>query len=62
MADSDMAIIAVARAWGVYLLINKTIGENDERRATLERFIQSNVTAAHLTPRAHITQRMNAAP
>lgn len=39
MADSDVIAAAFARAWSVYLLINKGIPEQDERRALLERFI-----------------------
>jgi hypothetical protein len=40
MADQDTAGIASARAWSVYLMINKDVDANDERRATLERFIR----------------------
>lgn len=32
MADPDIVEIACARAWGVYLLINRGIDENDARR------------------------------
>ena len=40
MADPDIVEIACARAWGVYLLINRGIAENDARRAKLKHFIQ----------------------
>jgi len=39
MADPDIVEIACARAWGVYLLINRGIEENDARRDKLKRFI-----------------------
>ena len=41
MADPDIVETAFARAWSVYLLINKGVAENDARRASLERFIRS---------------------
>jgi len=41
MADPDIVEIACARAWGVYLLINGGIAENDARRDKLGRFIRS---------------------
>ena len=40
MADADIVENACARAWSVYLLINKGVAENDARRASLERFIR----------------------
>ncbi|UPK04758.1 hypothetical protein [Bradyrhizobium sp. 170] len=40
MADSDIVEIACARAWGVYLLINSGIAENDALRDKLKRFIR----------------------
>ena len=40
MADADIVETACARAWSVYLLINKGVAENDARRASLERFIR----------------------
>jgi hypothetical protein len=39
MADRDIIEVACARAWGVYLMINRGINENDARRAMLQRFI-----------------------
>ena len=39
MADRDIVEIACARAWGVYLLINRDTDENDERRDKLRQFI-----------------------
>jgi len=39
MADPDIAEIACARAWSVYLLINRGTAENDARRDKLKRFI-----------------------
>jgi hypothetical protein len=40
MADPDIVEIACARAWSVYLMINRGIAENDARRATLKRFLR----------------------
>ena len=40
MADPDIVETACARAWGVYLLINSGIDENDARRDKLKRFIR----------------------
>ena len=45
MADLDVASAAVARAWQVYLLLNLGVHENDERRATLDRFIRQQCEA-----------------
>ena len=45
MANPDAASTAFARAWQVYLLINKGVDENDERRATLDRFIRKRYEA-----------------
>jgi hypothetical protein len=45
MAASDIARIAFARAWSVYLLTHSGVDENDERRATLERFIRQRCEA-----------------
>jgi hypothetical protein len=39
MANPDIVEIACARAWGAYLLINRSIGENDARREQLKRFL-----------------------
>jgi len=40
MADPDIAEFACARAWSVYLLINRGTAENDARRDKLKRFIR----------------------
>jgi hypothetical protein len=40
MADPDIVEIACARAWGVYLLINRGIDENDARQDKLRHFIR----------------------
>ncbi len=40
MAKPDVASAAFVRAWGAYRLINQGTHENDERRASLERFIR----------------------
>jgi len=40
MADPDIVEIACARAWGVYLLINRGIAENDTRRDKLKHFLR----------------------
>jgi hypothetical protein len=39
MTDQSIVEIACARAWGAYILINKGIDENDERREKLRKFI-----------------------
>jgi hypothetical protein len=39
MADPDIVEIACARAWSVYLLINRGVDDNDARRDKLRRFI-----------------------
>jgi hypothetical protein len=40
MAEPDVASAAFARAWSAYRLINQGVHENDERRASVERFIR----------------------
>jgi hypothetical protein len=40
MADPNIVEIACARAWSVYLLINRGIAENDSRRDKLKHFIR----------------------
>lgn len=40
MADPDVASAAFVRAWSAYRLINQKVHENDEKRASLERFIR----------------------
>ena len=40
MADPDIVEIACARAWGVYLMINRDIDQNDARWALLQRFLR----------------------
>jgi hypothetical protein len=40
MADPDIVEIACARAWGVYLMINRGIDENDARQEKLRIFIR----------------------
>jgi hypothetical protein len=45
MASGNIAGVAFARAWSVYLLINTRVDVNDERRATLERFIRKRCEA-----------------
>ena len=39
MADPDIVETACARAWSVYLMINRGIDQNDTRRALLRRFL-----------------------
>lgn len=39
MADREIVEIALARAWGVYLLIHSDTDENDTRRDKLRQFI-----------------------
>ena len=45
MADQDMADLAFLRAWSIYLMINKHVHHNDERRSTLERFLRKRCEA-----------------
>jgi hypothetical protein len=45
MAEQDRASLAFERAWSVYLLINREVDENDERRAILDRFIRQRCEA-----------------
>ena len=45
MADGDIGGAALARAWQVYRLLNMGVHENDERRATLDRFIRGRCEA-----------------
>ena len=45
MADPEIASAAFARAWNVYLLINSGVDQNDQRRATLNRFIRNRFEA-----------------
>jgi hypothetical protein len=40
MTDPDIVETACARAWSVYLMINRGLDENDARRALLKRFIR----------------------
>ncbi|WP_426531712.1 hypothetical protein [Bradyrhizobium sp. McL0615] len=40
MAEPDIVEIACARAWGVYLLINSGISDNDTLRKRLKHFIR----------------------
>jgi hypothetical protein len=45
MNSPDIAEVAFARAWSVYLLIHSGIDENDARRASLLRFIRQRCEA-----------------
>jgi hypothetical protein len=40
MADPDIVATACARAWSVYLMINRDLDQNDARRALLQRFLR----------------------
>jgi hypothetical protein len=42
---ADPATVGFERAWKVYLLINTDVHENDQRRATLDRFIRKQCDA-----------------
>ena len=52
MADTNTATFAFERAWSVYLLVNHSVDENDERRTTLERFIRKRFEAGEKDPEA----------
>ena len=45
MVKPDVASAALVRAWSAYRLINQGVHENDERRASLERFIRQRCAA-----------------
>ena len=45
MTDPDIVEIACARAWGVYLLINSGISDNDALREILKRFVRMRCEA-----------------
>jgi hypothetical protein len=47
MADPNIVETACARAWSVYLMINRGLDENDERRALLKRFILNRSEAGN---------------
>ncbi len=52
MASDGSARLAFERAWSVYLLINSSIDPNDERQATLERYISKRCEAGEQDPDA----------
>jgi hypothetical protein len=45
MVDPDVANVAFARAWEVYLLFNNDVDENDARRTSPQRFIRQRLDA-----------------
>jgi hypothetical protein len=47
MTDPDIVETACARAWSVYLMINRGLDENDARRALLKRFIRQRWEAGN---------------
>jgi hypothetical protein len=47
MADPDIVETACARAWSVYLMINRGLDENDARRALLKRFLRQRWEAGN---------------
>jgi hypothetical protein len=47
MTDPDIVETACARAWSVYLMINRGLDENDARRALLRRFIRQRWEAGN---------------
>jgi hypothetical protein len=40
MADPDIVESACVRVWSVYLMINRSLDQNDARRALLKRFLR----------------------
>jgi hypothetical protein len=52
MTDHVTVGLAFERAWRVYLLMNSSVDENDERRATLEQFIRKCCAAGENDPEA----------
>ena len=47
MADPDIVETACARAWSVYLMINRELDQNDARRALLKRFLRNRSEAGN---------------
>jgi hypothetical protein len=41
MADPNIVETACARAWSVYLMINRDLDQNDPRGALLKRFLRN---------------------
>ena len=50
MTDPDIVEIACARAWGVYLLINSGISDNDALQERLKHFIRMRCEAGDNDP------------
>jgi hypothetical protein len=47
MDDPDIVETACARAWSVYLMINRDLDQNDARRALLKRFLRNRWEAGN---------------
>jgi hypothetical protein len=47
MDDPDIVETASARAWSVYLMINRDLDQNDARRALLKRFLRNRWEAGN---------------
>jgi hypothetical protein len=47
MADPDIVDTACARAWSVYLMINRDLDQNDARLALLKRFLRNRWEAGN---------------
>ena len=47
MANPDIVEIACARAWSVYLMINRGLDQDDARRALLKRLLRTRREAGN---------------
>jgi hypothetical protein len=50
VSDDFPAHIAFVRAWGIYLMRNCAVSENDARRCTLERYLKKRCQAGENDP------------
>jgi hypothetical protein len=58
MAGQDIAAMAFERAWHVYRLMNGNVDEQDERRATLDRFIRKRCEAGATDPELVVVEAL----
>ena len=58
MAGDNIADLAFERAWRVYRLMHGDIGEQDERRGILERFIRARCNAGATNPETVVVEAL----
>lgn len=58
MAGEDIADLAFERAWRVYRLMRGDIGEQDERRSILDRFIKARCNAGATNPESVVVEAL----